>query len=156
MKESILKPSVVQNGADSVAVVREKGIVHRVDPIPIIQEIKLYNIQKNKTKIFKLDDHLMKDYQVLGVLADIPTDDGDPSKETKNPGQQKTIQVGLRIFQGRKSVDNRQFFLGIFSISTTGLFINHRDVWHMKADDNITSITLMCKHVYMEQPIVLP
>ena len=58
MIDSNLKRDVILNGTNSLAVAKENGIIYRVEPIPIIQEIKLCNIQKNKTKIFKLDDHL--------------------------------------------------------------------------------------------------
>lgn len=156
MIDGSLKREVILNGTNSLAVAEENGIIYRVDPIPIIQEIRLYNIEKNRTKIFKLDDHLTKDYEILGIVADIPDDDGDVDKADDKAGQQPIVNLGLRIFQGKKAVDNVQLRLTSYPFYTNKLFINHRDVWHMKADRKITRITYMCRPVYMEQPIVLP
>lgn len=156
MIDGSLKKDVILNGTNSLAVAEENGIIYRVNPIPVVQEIRLYNIEKNKTKIFKLNDHLTKDYEILGIVADIPEDDGDEDKVTSDTGRQATVNLGLRIFQGKKAVDNVQLKLTSYPFYTNKLFINHRDVWHMRADREITRITFMCRAVYMEQPIILP
>lgn len=156
MKESILKRSVVQNGADSVAVFREKGLVHRIEPIPVIQQISLFNFQRGKTKIFKLDERLTKDYEILGVHADVPEDDGDADEVAKNAGDMPIVGISARIFSGKKAVSNLRLTFSNFPIYMNRLYINHRDVWHIRVTRNVTSITFMCRPVSMEQPIVFP
>lgn len=156
MIDGSLKRDVILNGNNSIAVAKEEGIIYRVEPVPIIQEIRLYGLEGSKTKIFKLDDHLTKDYEILGIVADIPEDDGDAAQAAGSAGQQPTVNLGLRIFQGKKAVDNVQLRLTSYPFYTNKLFINHRDVWHMRAGRDVTRITFMCRSVYMEQPIVLP
>lgn len=156
MIDGSLKKDVILNGTNSLAVAKENGIIYRVEPVPIIQEIRLYNIEKNKTKIFKLNDHLTKDYEILGIVADIPEDDGDADVATKDTGSQPTVLLSLRIFQGKKAVDNIQLRFNSYPYYTNKLFINHRDVWHVKSDREVKRITFMCRPVFMEQSIILP
>lgn len=156
MIEGSIERDVILNGTNSLAVANEKGIIYRFEPIPIIQEINLHNIERNRTKIFKLNDHLTKDYEILGVVIDIPEDDGDVDEPANSPGQQTQVNLGIRIFQGKKAVDNVQLRLTSYPTYTNKLFINHRDTWHMRASRDIARITFKCRSVYMEQPIVFP
>lgn len=156
MIEGSLKKELILNGTNSVATLTEDGAIYRINGMSIIQEISIYNLEKNKTKIVKLDDRLTKDYEILGILADIPEDDGNVDNATGNPGEQNTVKLGLRIFSGKKAVENVKLQLTSYPFYTNKLFINHRDVWHMKADRNVNRITYKCRPVYMEQPVVFP
>ena len=153
MIESSIKRDLILNGSNSIAAFKDDGAIYRVDPIPVIQEIRLYDIKANKTKIFKLDDYLTKDYEILGITADIPDDDDTVDGAASNPGNQTTVNLGLRIFQGKHAVDNVQLRLTAYPFYTNKLFINHRDVWHIKTNKNVNRITYMCRPVYMETPI---
>lgn len=153
MSQSSIRKDLILNGSNSIAAFEEDGAIYRVSPVPIIQEIRLYGIGKNKTKIFKLDDYLTKDYEILGIVADIEADDGNVDQAAGNAGEQATVNFGLRIFQGKKAVDNVRLRLTPYPFYTNKLFINHRDVWHVKADQKINRITFMCRPVYMETPI---
>lgn len=156
MIEGSLQKSIVLNGTDSVATFKEQGAVYRIDAFSLIQEINLYNLVKDRTKIFKLDDRLTKDYEIVGITVDIPEDDGNADVATDKAGEQPKVKLGIRIFSNAKAIDNIQLELTPYPFYTNKLFINHRDVWHIKCDRDVTRITYKCKPVYMEQPIVFP
>ena len=156
MNEGSLKKELILNGTNSVATLKEDGAIFRIDGMKIIQEINFYNLEKNKTKIIKLDDRLTKDYEILGITADIPDDDGDASKAADKAGEQSTVRLGIRIFSGIKATENLKLGLTPYPFYTNKLFLNHRDTWHIKSDKTVNRITFKCAPVYMEQPIVFP
>lgn len=156
MNEGSLKKELILNGTNSVAVLKEDGAIYRIDGMSIIQEINFYSIEKNRTKIIRLDDRLNKDYEILGITADIPDDDGDVDTATSNPGEQAMVRMGVRIFSGVKATENVKLQLTSYPFYTNKLFINHRDTWHIKCDRTVSRITFKCKPVYMEQPVVFP
>lgn len=106
MIEGSIKKDLILNGQNSIATFKENGSIYRVEPFRIVQEISLFNLERNRTKIFKLDDRLTKDYEILGILADIPDDDGDVNKADDKAGEQPRVRVGIRVFSGAKAVSN--------------------------------------------------
>lgn len=156
MIEGSLKRGLILNGTDSVATFRENGAVYRVADINTIQEITVYSLEKNKNKIVKLGDRLTKDYEILGITVDIPDDDINEQTQTKDPGSQAKVKVGIRIFSHSKAIENVELELTPFPSYTNKLYINHRDTWHIKTDRNVDRITFKCIPVYIEQPIVFP
>ena len=156
MIEGSIKRDLILNGSNSIATFKESGATYRVEPVGVVQEISLFDFERNTTKIFKLDDRLTKDYEILGIVADIPNDDGDADEASRDAGSQPTVTVGIRVFQGKKAVNNVQLRFNSYPYYTNKLFINHRDTWHMKVDRDVTSITFMCKPIYLENPIVFP
>ena len=156
MIEGSIKRDLILNGTNSVATFKEQGAIYRIEPYSIIQEISLYNLEKSRTKIFKLGDRLTKDYEIIGITADIPEDDGDVNEPDNKAGEQPRVKLGVRIFSDAKAIENVQLTLTPYPFYVNKLFINHRDVWHIKCDRDVTRITYKCKPVYMEQPIVFP
>ena len=156
MIEGSLKKELILNGTNSVATLKEDGAIYRIDGMKIIQEINFYSIEKNRTKIIRLDDRLTKDYQILGITADIPEDDGDVNTASGNAGEQVTVRMGIRIFSGIKATENVKLQLTPYPFYTNKLFINHRDTWQIKCDRAVNRITFKCAPVYMEQPVVFP
>ena len=154
MIEGSIKKDLILNGSNSIAAFKEDGAIYRVNPIPIIQEVSLYNLVKNKTKIFRLGDRLTRDYEILGITADIPDDDENESTPDDDAGEQPKVRVGIRLYSGVKSTRNIKLELTSYPFYINKLFINHRDTWHMKTDRDVTSITFMCKPMYLEQPII--
>ena len=156
MIEGSIKRGLVLNGSESVATFREDGAVYRVADIDIIQEVTIYSLLKDKNKIVKLEDRLTKDYEIVGITVDIPDDDTSEQAQTKDPGSQPKVKVGIRIFSNAKAIENVELELSPFPSYTNKLYINHRDTWHIKADRNVDRITLKCIPVYMEQPVIFP
>lgn len=154
MIEGSIKKDLILNGTNSIAAFREDGAIYRVEPFSVIQEVSLYNIEKNKTKIYRLDDRLTRDYEILGITAEIPDDEDYQTEATDKPGEQNTVKLGIRVYSSAKSTSNVKLELTSYPFYVNKLFLNHRDTWHLKADRDVTSITFMCKPVYLEQPIV--
>ena len=156
MNEGSLQKQVILNGTNSIQVFEEDGLIYRVEPFSIIQEINIYGLEKNKTKIIRLSDRLTRDYEIVGITADIPEDEGDVEKAASNPGYQPTVEVGVRVFSNMKTTENVRLRLTAYPFYTNKLFINHRDTWHMRCDREVTRITYKCKPIYLERPVVFP
>ena len=156
MIEGSIKRDIILSGSDSIAAFKENGQVYRVDPIPIVQEISIYNIEKDRNKIVKLGDLLTRDYEIIGITADIPDDETDVEKKATDPGYQPAVDLGVRVYSNAKAIQNVHLRLTAFPFYVNRLFINHRDTWHLKADRQVDRITYKCIPVYLEQPIVFP
>lgn len=154
MIEGSIKKDLILNGSNSIATFKEDGAIYRVEPVGVIQEVSLYGLVKNKTKIFRLGERLTRDYEILGITADISYDDEGADSPDDKAGQQPKVKLGIRVYSGIKSINNIELGLTPYPFYTNKLFINHRDVWHIKADRDVTSITFMCKPIYLEQPII--
>jgi hypothetical protein len=153
MIEGNIERTAILSGTDSIAAFTEGGLIYRVQPIPIIQEISIYNLEKDRNKIVRLDDMLSHDYEIIGVTADIPEDDTDAQKKFEDPGYQPTVGLGIRVYSNAKAIQNISLQLTPFPSYANRLFINHRDTWHLKADRVVSRISFKCCPIYLEQPI---
>ena len=156
MIEGSIKKDLILTGSESIAAFKQNGAIYRVEPFPVIQEISLYALEANRTKIFKLDDRLTHDYEILGVTAEIPMTEAEMNGEVTDPGKFKNVGLAVRIYSGVKTTSEVEILLTPYPFYVNKLFINHRDTWHMKADRDVASITFMCKPIYLEQPLVFP
>ena len=156
MIEGSIKRGLVLNGSESVATFRENGAVYRVADINVIQEVTIYSLFKDRTRLVKFEDRLTKDYEIVGITVDIPDDNFSGQTQAEDTSSQPKVKVGIRIFSNAKAIENVELELSPFPNYTNKLYINHRDTWHIKTDRNVDRITLKCVPVYMEQPIIFP
>lgn len=156
MIEGNIERHIILSGADSIAAFQEGGLVYRTQPIPIIQEISIFNLLKDKNKIVKLDDMLSHDFEILGITADIPEDEADAQKKVSDPGYQPTVNLGIRVYSSAKAIQNVSLNLTPFPFYTNRLFINHRDSWHLKANRDVSRISFKCSPIYLENPVAFP
>ena len=156
MTESNLKRTVVQSGVDSIAALKEQGLIYRVQEIPIIQEISFYNLIGNQNKIVKLEDFISKDYEVKGISTDIPDDDQDSPDATTEKSYGGFLSLSLRIFSGGKAVNNLSMRLGTLTAYDNALFISSADIWHIKSGSDVSKLTFICTPVYREKSIAIP
>lgn len=156
MIEGSLKKELILNGSSSVGTFKENGVIYRIEPFSIIQEINIYDLEKDRNKIVRLSDRLTRDYEIVGITADIPEDEIDVQKKASDPGHQPTVELGVRIYSSQKAIENVKLRLTPYPFYTNKLFINHRDTWHIRANRKVDRITYKCKPIYLEQPIIFP
>lgn len=156
MIEGNIEKHIILSGSDSIAAFQEGGLVYRSQAIPIIREISIYNLEKDRNKIVRLSDYLTHDYEILGITSDIPEDETDVEKKATDPGYQPAVRLGIRVYSNAKAVQNVALQITPFPFYNNRLFINHRDTWHLKADRNVDRISFKCSPVYLETPIAFP
>lgn len=156
MNEGSIKRDIILSGSESIAAFKENGQVYRVNPIPIVQEISIYNLEKDRNKVVRLDNLLTRDYEIVGITCDIPEDEVDVEKKASDPGYQPKVELGVRVYSNAKAIQNIQLQLTPYPFYTNKLFINHRDTWHLRADRQVDRITYKCIPIYLESPIAFP
>ena len=156
MSEGSIRREIILSGTDSIAAFSDKGQIYRAEPIPNIQEIGFHNLLKDKTRVFRLADRLDKDYEILGILAEIPMTQAEINGTVTDPGNFQMVKLRIRLYSAAKDVSEIALDITPYPFYTNKLFINHRDTWHIKADRDVDNITFMCKPVYLEMPLVFP
>ena len=156
MNEGSIKRTLILSGADSIAAFEDNGAIYRLEPYAVVQEISLFNLVKDKTRIFRLSDRLTKDYEIVGITAEIPMTLEEQNGTVTDPGKFQTVDTSIRLYSPQKTASEINILITPYPFYVNKLFINHRDTWHVKCNRDVQSVTFMCKPIYLEQPVVFP
>lgn len=155
MSISSLVKSTIINGANSLSVAVKDGIVYRLQPVEEMQPIIMENFEKNKAKIFTLSNVLDQDYKIIGVTADLPEDDDESDDKLDEDKVKHSVTTHVRIIKRDKAVENLTLSVSSYMRYLNPLYINHNDVWKIKAEGNINKITFRCIPAIINTPKVL-
>lgn len=153
MTLSSIKKGLILNGSDSVAVARIDDAVYRLEPITEITPISITDLKAGVPAIIQLGTELSHDYRIIGVTVDIPEDNEEDIKEGTNRESNIYVRTEIRIVSQNKAVENLVLNLSSYPAYINPMFINHNDVWKVKAYRDVDKITFRCVPIIMNKPI---
>ena len=142
MTISNLTKTTIINGASSLAVAQQEGIIYRLQPVEEVVPIAFEDLSNLQIKEFYLSEILTKDYKIVGIDHDVATDDtNDPSQTDSNSTKIVTdITIGIR----RNNVLIRNIYLQIRDMPTflSSFYLHHNDTWTIKSSAELKRLTL--------------
>ena len=156
MSNSNLQKYIILNGQDSIAVFKDNGVVYRAADIESYTPIVLRNLTAGLPKRFDLQSVVSKDYQVRIINANHAFDNqvGEVAQQPDESGYYGSV----RIRTIREGIRTSRSFLNIYESTAiaSGWFLTPGDVLEVYASIDLTSLTLYCQPVYLENSIVVP
>ena len=153
---SDLQKSVVLNGQDSIAVFKDAGVVYRASDIASYTPIVFRNLVAGVQKRFDLQSVVSKEYQVKIINVNHAFDNrvGEVAEQPDESGYYGSV----RIRTIREGIRASRSFLNIYESTAIapGWFLTPDDLLELYASINLTSLTLYCQPVYLENTIVVP
>ena len=151
MSLSTLVKSTIISGANTVAVALRQNIVHRLQPIEVMKEIRFHDFKKDETKIINLNNELTEDYKIVGVSVDFWGDDNEAVNASLQNSRGDYATCYVRIISKNKASENIILNLSSYPPYVNALYINHNDVWKIKITKDIKKITFRCVPVILDE-----
>ena len=155
MSISSLVKSTIINGASTLSVAVQNGIIYRLQPVEEMQPIVLEGFVKNRPKTFFLSNVLDQDYKIVGVTADLPDDDDENDDKLDENKVDKSVTTHIRIIKRDRAEENITLSVSSYMRYMNPLYINHNDTWKIKAVEDINKITFRCVPAIINTPKVL-
>lgn len=153
MSLSTLVKSTIINGANSIAVAVREGVIYRIQPVEVMREIKIHNLQANRTKAINLSGFLHQDYKIVGVTVDFEDDDNDKLPDGNRNPENLYCTCYVRIFSQNKASENLVLGLSSYPPYINKLYINHNDTWQIKVTKDVKKITFRCVPVLIDEAV---
>ena len=150
-----MEKGIILSGTDSIAVAKQDDLVYRLEPIPVIVPIVIYDVKPYSLKVIELKDYLQQDYQVVGMTVDFAVDDAGAYYEGGESGGNNRVQVDIRRVKNDKPVASMKYDIYENGIAVDALFLNREEDLAMQSTSELNSMTLYCTPVVLEKPIVL-
>ncbi len=156
MSSSSLQKDIILSGTDSLAVLKEDGLVYRVAEIAKYTPIVFRNLKQNTRHEFDLSAVISKDYKVLDFRPDVKGDDDLVVLGEVDANDQNYPSAYITIVKNGKRTYSR--FLGFPGGEAvyTEFLISPSDTIVIQPNRDINALTFICVPIYVESPIVVP
>ncbi|MEL6438695.1 MAG: hypothetical protein AAFQ80_05490 [Cyanobacteria bacterium J06621_8] len=150
-----LTEGFLNQGSESIAVVKDRDLIYRLEPTKLYQEITVENVLDEGTSIIDLSKYIDKDHEVVSYFMDIAFDDNFTKEEMEqaedNEYGGKLILMPCR--QG-KPYQRVRMVIGAGRVQFRHFFLRPDETLKIYSTVALTSLTFVCEPVLLRQPIV--